>query len=133
VDFAEIKKNLEIPGQKALRQFPKRSTNSFTARAEVLPGGNSRDAGETRATGKPGNRDFSCCFKARRVAAERQEAGKPAARCDAARVGPLRLILGGAPFACPPLESTGVRASHTGPTRPPFTYLVQPNRTKRPP
>ena len=48
------------------------STNSFTAKAGVLPGGNSRNAGETRATGKPGNRDSSCCFHGRRSAAERQ-------------------------------------------------------------
>jgi hypothetical protein len=54
---------------------PEQSTNSFTARAEVLPGGNPRDAGETRATGKPGNRKFSCFFQARRRAAEHQEAG----------------------------------------------------------
>ena len=57
---------------------PKRSTNSFIARAEVLPGGNSRDAGETRATGKLGNRDFSGRFQARRWVAADQEAGQPA-------------------------------------------------------
>ena len=70
-----LRKILKFLARKPCASSPERSTNSFTARAEVLPGGNPRDAGETRATGKPGNRDFSCCFQARRVAAERQEAG----------------------------------------------------------
>jgi hypothetical protein len=67
VDFMDNTKNLEITGQKALRQFSGRSRNSLIAKAEVLPGGNSRDAGETRATGKPGNRHFSCCFPCQAV------------------------------------------------------------------
>ena len=57
-----LRKILKFLARKPCASSPKRSTNSFIARAEVLPGGNSRDAGETRATGKPGNRDFSCCF-----------------------------------------------------------------------
>ena len=80
---------------------PAKSTNSVTAKAEVLPGGNSRNAGETRATGKPGNRDFSCYFHTGRTVADRQEAGQPAAPVRLGQVGPLRLILGGAPSASP--------------------------------
>jgi hypothetical protein len=76
-------KILKFLARKPCASSPQRSTNSFTARAEVLPGGNPRNAGETRATGKPGNRDFSCCFQARRRAAERQEAGQPGTQCDA--------------------------------------------------
>src|SRR5580704_8192986 len=68
-------KILKFLARKPCASSPQRSTNSFTARAEVLPGGNPRDAGETRATGKPGNRDFGRCFQVRRRAAERQEAG----------------------------------------------------------
>ena len=70
-----LRKILRFLARNPCASSPQRSTNSFTARAEVLPGGNSRDAGETRATGKPGNRNFGCCFQVRRRAAERQEAG----------------------------------------------------------
>ena len=98
---------------------PAKSTNSVTAKAEVLPGGNSRNAGETRAAGKPGNRDFSCCFHTGRMVADRQEAGQPAAPVRRGQMGPLRLILGGAPFAYPgPARGPGAHSRTSRATAP---------------
>ena len=77
-------KILKFPARNPCASSPERSKNSFTAKAEVLPGGNSRDAGETRATGNPGNRKFSCCFSPRQSAARhpgrRATGGSGAAR-----------------------------------------------------
>ncbi len=109
---------------------PAKSTNSVTAKAEVLPGGNSRNAGETRAAGKPGNRDFSCHFQAGRTVADRQEAGQPASPVRLGQVGPLRLILGGAPSAYPepPLRVLGGVPSRPPPPPPPSAGAAIPPR-----
>src|ERR1700733_986920 len=125
-------KNLEITGQKALRQFSGGSRNSFIAKAEVLPGGNSRDAGETRATGRPGNRHFSGCFPCQAVGRTGpgcRATGSPAHRDQ---VGPLRLILGGAPFASPRRHDTGaslVISSLAPPVHISYVPCAEPDKT----
>jgi|ERR1039458_864959 hypothetical protein len=51
------------------------SKNSFTAKAEVLPGGNSRNAGETRATGTRATGISVAASHARRLAASARKPG----------------------------------------------------------
>ena len=94
-------KILKFLTRKPCASSPERSTNSFTARAEVLPGGNPRDAGETRAIGKPAT---GISVAASRLGGGPQSARKPATgnRRDAPGSGPPTHTEG--PHCIPPLQ-----------------------------
>ncbi len=138
VDFADNPRKLEITGTKLLRGFPCRSTNSFTAKADVLPGGNSPGRRGDPGSRKPGNRiSVAVPHRAdgRRPPGSRATGGPRAARPGGAppthtRRGPIRVREG--PGSRPLASDRMLPAVH--PVLPPRPLRVPgPRRVAGPP
>jgi hypothetical protein len=113
-------KILKLLARKPCASSPGRSRNSFIAKAEVLPGGNSWNAGETRATGRPGNRHFQLLLPM--PGGWPQSASNPGNRClgvagpggappTHTRRGPIRISPAAATLRAPG-PAAGSRSSH---------------------